>query len=75
MKHNFLKVIDNPELIRDGDNKAILNTSNDQLEIYRKKRERERKLSSLEHDVKEIQKTLSQVKHLLDELVTLRGNN
>ena len=45
MKHNFLKVIDNPELIRDSDNKAILNTSNEQLEIYRKKRERERKLS------------------------------
>jgi hypothetical protein len=73
MNIELLKVVDHPELLRNNNSKAILNTSNEQLENYKKKRERDRKLITLEKDVYDIKNGLYEIKQILNDLMILRG--
>lgn len=57
----YLKVINQPTLLRDSSSQAIINTNDKELLVYKQKRERDRKLSKLESDVQEIKQMLKKL--------------
>lgn len=57
----YLKVKDQPNLVRDSGSKAIINTNEDELRAYKLKRERDRKVDRLENDVQEIKQMLKKL--------------
>lgn len=66
MKH---KVIDNPELVRDNNNKAILNTDDDSLMSYKNKRNNDRKLLRMYEEHQELKQDIIDIKNLLMKIV------
>ena len=68
----YLKVIDNPDLVRNSSTKAILNNNIEQLENYKKKRERDRKIFKLEKDVTDLRGDIGEIKQMMHELL-MRG--
>jgi len=66
MKH---KVIDNPELVRDNNNKAILNTDDDSLMSYKNKRNNDRKLLKMYEEHQELKQDIIDIKNLLMKIV------
>ena len=65
----MLKVSDDIRLVRDPINKAIINNSNDELIFYKQKREREKKLSMIEIDHRNIKSELEEIKQLIHALM------
>jgi hypothetical protein len=66
---DYLKVVDHPELVRDPESNAILNTDLKALHKYREERDRLLK-SKMEHeqlkiDVANTKKDISEIKELL----------
>jgi hypothetical protein len=66
---DYLKVVDHPELVRDAESNAILNTDLKALHKYREERDRLLK-SKMEHeqlkiDVANTKKDISEIKELL----------
>ena len=66
MKH---KLIDNPELVRDNNNKAILNTDDDSLMSYKNKRNNDRKLLKMYEEHQELKQDIIDIKNLLMKIV------
>jgi hypothetical protein len=66
MKH---KVIDNPELVRDNNNKAILNTDDDSLMSYKNKRNNDRKLLKMYEEHQELKQDIIDIKNLVMKIV------
>jgi uncharacterized HAD superfamily protein len=66
---DFLKVINEPDLIREKDSKAILNTNTKELNKYKEEREKQLKLKSIavEHDL--MKTDIAEIKSLLRELL------
>jgi len=66
---DFLKVINEPDLIREKDSKAILNTNTKELNKYKEEREKQLKLKSIavEHD--SMKTDIAEIKSLLRELL------
>jgi hypothetical protein len=70
--NNYLKVKEHPELVRDKESKAILNTDRNALNKYKEEREHKLKLNKIieEHDV--IKNELSEIKSLLLKVLEQR---
>jgi hypothetical protein len=56
---NLYKIENHPDLVKDMDSKAILNTNYAGLLEYRKKQELEKDVNNLKSDVKDIKEMLS----------------
>jgi hypothetical protein len=69
MKSSFLKVKDNPDLVRERSSKAVLNTNQAELNKYRQVREEKLKLKSLMEDQERMRSDLDEIKTLLKQLV------
>ena len=65
----YLKVVDHPELVREKQSKAILNTDVEELNKYR--RERDEKLRSLTmiNEFEQVKSDVQDIKRLLTELI------
>jgi len=61
----YLKVQDRKDVVRDGSSKAILNIDSAGLAAYKAKRERERKIDSLDEVVSSMQSDIRELRVLL----------
>lgn len=65
----FLKVKDQPDLIRHSNSKAILNTNSLELNKYKQIRDEKLKLKQLAEEQEQIKRDLSDIKSLLLQLI------
>jgi hypothetical protein len=65
----YLKVTDEPNLVRDTKSKAILNVNNDALNKYKQERERLVQMQKVILEHEEIKKDISEIKQLLLQLM------
>jgi len=64
-----LKVIDNPNLVRAKDSKAILNTNTEELNKYKEEREQRLKLKHVTESYDKLQSDVEEIKGLLHKLL------
>jgi hypothetical protein len=69
----YAKVKENPELIRDMDSKAVLNTNRSALESYRKKREKQQELKSAIDDINNMKQDINDLKTLMQRILDKIG--
>ena len=74
MKTNYLKVEEHPDLVRDTQTNAILNTNNDSLSAYKKRKKHFVKISNMDDRMKHMDERLINIENLLSSL-TERLNN
>ena len=65
----YLKVTDEPNLVRDTKSKAILNVNNDALNKYKQERERLVQMQKVILEHEEIKKDISEIKQLILQLM------
>ena len=61
------KVEDHPDLVKDMDSKAVLNTNYAALHEYKKKKQLQEEVQSLKDDVQDMKQTLNQILSLLNK--------
>jgi hypothetical protein len=69
MTDKYYKIEDRPDLIKDNDTGAILNTSISALEAYKKQRSHLGKINTIENDVNSLKSDINEIKSLLKELL------
>jgi hypothetical protein len=74
MKKNYLKVEDNPNIVRDPDTKAILSVNVDAEEVYKKQREEKRKMRNMLNEFETVKNDLAEIKSLLSLLINNQKN-
>lgn len=65
----FLKVKDNPDLVREKNSKAVLNTNRVELNKYKQLREEKIKLKSIAEKQQKMEADIDEIKALLKQLV------
>lgn len=61
----YVKVKDDPSFVKDPDKNAILNTNVNDLNAYKKRKQREKVLDDLQEEMHEIRSALKEIKELL----------
>ena len=74
MKPDFLKVKDNPDLIRQKNSKAVLNTNQVELNKYKQIRDEKLKMRSLLERQETIESDMLEIKSLLKQLLERSGS-
>lgn len=74
MKTDFLKVKDNPDLIREKNSKAVLNTNQVELNKYKQIRDEKLKIRSLLERQETIESDMLEIKSLLKQLLERSGS-
>lgn len=69
----YAKVRENPELVRDMNSKAILNTNRSALESYKKKREKQQELNSAINDINNMKQDINDLKTLMQRILDKIG--
>ena len=69
MNDRYHKVQDRPELIKDTENGALLNTSLSALDLYKKQRSHMNKINTVEEDINSLKSDINDIKNLLRELL------
>jgi len=69
MNPDYIKVVDNNNLVRDRKSNAIINVDNDSFIKYREERERLLKNQKTIEDVKNMKKDLEDIKEMLQQLL------
>ena len=69
---NLYKIENHPDLVKDMDSKAILNTNYAGLLEYRKKQELEKDVNNLKSDVKDIKEMLSTLLSMVNKQINYR---
>ena len=69
----YAKVRENPELVRDMNSKAILNTNRSALESYKKKREKQQELKSAIDDINNMKQDINDLKTLMQRILDKIG--
>lgn len=67
---NYQRVKDYPNLVRDKRNKAILNTSTDELNKYHAERDSKFKLNKAIEEVDNLKQDVHEIKQLLNQLIS-----
>ena len=70
MSSRLEKVKDEPNLVRDSFNKAILNTNNEALASYKARRNKERKTES---DINNLKEEMQDIKTLMQRILDKIG--
>lgn len=65
----YLKVKDRPDLVRDGNSKAILNTDTMALNKYKEEREFKLKMVKVVNEHEDLKKDVSEIKDLLNKIL------
>jgi hypothetical protein len=74
MKTNYLKVEEHPDLVRDSETNAILNTNNDSLSAYKKRKKHFVKVSNMDDKMKHMDERLINIENLLSSLAERLNN-
>ena len=74
MSSDFLKVKDNPDLIRARNSKAVLNTNQVELNKYKQIRDEKLKIRSLLEKQETIESDMLEIKSLLKQLLERSGS-
>ena len=69
----YAKVKENPELIRDMQSKAVLNTNRSALESYKKKREKQQELKTAIDDINNMKQDINDLKTLMQRILDKIG--
>ena len=69
----YAKVKENPELIRDMESKAVLNTNLSALEAYKKKREKQQEIQSAVEDINTMKQDINELKTLMQRILEKIG--
>jgi hypothetical protein len=67
------KVKENPDLVRDMENQAILNTNVDALLAYKKRRQKEREISESLTDINTMKQDINELKTLMQRILDKIG--
>ena len=68
----LLQVKDRPELVKDEETKAVLNTDTASLDAYRKRREAQREVKTMCDEIDDIKNDIADIKSLLREIINNR---
>jgi hypothetical protein len=63
--NQYIKIEDTPDLVKDTNSGALLNTNVQALEAYRKRREKFSKVEELENKVVSLEHTINELKSLV----------
>jgi hypothetical protein len=63
--NDYIKVLDHPDLVRDKQSKAILNTDLDALNKYKEERNFKMKLAEVVRDNEQMKSDIADIKNLL----------
>ncbi len=74
MKPEFLKVKDNPDLVRARNSKAVLNTNQTELNKYKQIRDEKFRMRSLLERQETIESDMLEIKSLLKQLLERLGS-
>jgi cell division protein FtsL len=69
----FAKVKENPDLVRDMNTQAILNTNVDALQAYKKRRQKERDISDSLSDINNMKQDINDLKTLMQRILDKIG--
>jgi cell fate (sporulation/competence/biofilm development) regulator YmcA (YheA/YmcA/DUF963 family) len=69
----YAKVKENPELIRDMESKAVLNTNLTALQAYKKKREKQQEIQSAVDDINNLRQEVNDLKTLMQRILDKIG--
>lgn len=72
MKH-IAKVKENPDLVRDLGNQAVLNTNVDALAAYKKRREKAKEIDQTISDINTMKQEMSDLKSLMQRILDKIG--
>ena len=72
-KMKYAKVKENPELVRDMDSKAVLNTNVSALQAYKKKREKQQEIQSAVDDINNMKNEINEIKTLMQRILEKIG--
>ena len=72
MKH-IAKVKENPDLVRDMGNQAILNTNIDSLTAYKKRREKAKEIDQTIGDINTMKQDINDLKTLMQRILDKIG--
>ena len=67
------KVKENPDLVRDMENQAILNTNVSALEAYKKRRQKESEVSQSLNDINTMKQDINELKTLMQRILEKIG--
>jgi|APGre2960657404_1045060.scaffolds.fasta_scaffold02466_3 hypothetical protein len=63
--NQYIKIEDTPDLVKDTNSGALLNTNVQALEAYRKRREKFSKVDELENKVVSLEQNINELKSLI----------
>jgi hypothetical protein len=69
----YAKVKENPELVRDMDSKAVLNTNVSALQAYKKKREKQQEVNAAIDDINNMKNEINEIKTLMQRILDKIG--
>ena len=69
----YAKVKESPELIRDMESKAVLNTNISALHAYKKKREKQQEIQSAVEDINNMKQDINDLKTLMQRILDKIG--
>ena len=72
-KMKYAQVKENPELVRDMDSKAVLNTNVSALQAYKKKREKQQEIQSAVDDINNMKNEINEIKTLMQRILDKIG--
>jgi predicted adenine nucleotide alpha hydrolase (AANH) superfamily ATPase len=67
------KVKENPDLVRDMKNQAILNTNVDALSAYKKRRQKEKEVAESLNDINTMKQDINDLKTLMQRILEKIG--
>jgi cell fate (sporulation/competence/biofilm development) regulator YmcA (YheA/YmcA/DUF963 family) len=69
----YVKVKDTPNLVRDMQNQAVLNSDLDGLKAYKLKREKQQEINSAVDDINNIKQDINDLKTLMQRILDKIG--
>lgn len=69
----YVKVKDNPNLVRDTRSQAVLNSDVDGLAAYKKKREKQQQMESAANDINNMKQEINELKTLMQRILEKIG--
>jgi cell fate (sporulation/competence/biofilm development) regulator YmcA (YheA/YmcA/DUF963 family) len=71
--NKYAKVHENPDLVRDMGNQAILNNNIDALTAYKKRRQKEREVTQSLDDINSMKQEMQDIKALMQRILDKIG--
>lgn len=69
------KVKDHPDLVKDDQNKAILNVDQSALDAYKKRREQSRMMSNVCTELDQVKNDVQEIKSMIQQIINNSTEN